>query len=53
MIILKIMKKAKGNRTNKTNKSGEKEASFFKMAFFRQQLETMKKLGGELILQEG
>ena len=52
MIILKIMKKAKENKTNKI-KSGEKEASFFKMAFFRQQLETMKKLGGELILQEG
>jgi len=48
-----MMKKAKGNRTNKTNKSEEKEANFFKMAFFRQQLEAMKKLGGELILQEG
>ncbi len=47
------MKKTKGNRINKTNKSEEKEASFFKMAFFRQQLEAMKKLGGELILQEG
>ena len=51
-----MMKKAKEdrtNKTNKTNKNGEKETSFFKMAFFRQQLETMKKLGGELMLQEG
>jgi hypothetical protein len=46
------MKKAKRNKTNKTN-SGEKEVSFSKMAFFRQQLEAMKRLGGELILQEG
>ena len=44
--IIKISK-AKG----KTRK--QKEKNFFKTTFFRQQLEAMKKLGGELILQEG
>ncbi len=46
-----MTKKTKTN-TRKSNGLKEKEENFFKMDFFRQQLEEMRRLGGKLILQQ-
>ncbi|MBP8591563.1 hypothetical protein KBI33_03845 [Candidatus Shapirobacteria bacterium] len=48
-----MAKKIKISAKKNNNLKKGREENFFKMAFFRQQLEAMKKLGGELILQEG